>query len=190
MQSMKKEYRGRAPGRRAALLTMLLVLPLLASCAALAVNHLKTEETVPAEVQGTYTLLFYGCRSVDDVENVAILDKEGDPFTFDIYAPGFSYKVKTGAPGDEALKASDRFIRCSFHFQQSRLSRIVGPSGEVVGYEVRPLYSPIRFGRYDVLDIHYILKGDRVVVYIKLDPTVERFIRDEGGDGRSNRDGK
>jgi len=190
MKSFEREHREETLVRRLALLVVVLVLPIASSCAALATNHLKTEETMPAEIQGTYTLLLYGCRSVDDVENVAILDKEGDPFTFDIFAPDFEYKVKTGLPAEEALKAAEQFIRCSFHYQKSQLSRIVGPSGEVIGYEVRPLYSPLRFGRYDLLDIQYTFKADKVVVYIRLDPTVERFIRNEGGGDDSGRDSK
>jgi len=161
---------------------LLLVLLLLASCAAMTANHLKTAETTSAEIQGAYRVLLYGCRSVDDVENVAILDKEGDPFTFDIFAPDFEYKIKSGLSAADALSTAERFIQCSFHYERTQLSRIIGPSGEVIGYEVRPLYSPIRYGRYDLLDIHYTVKGDSIVTYIRLDPTIERSIRNEGGD--------
>ena len=139
-------------------------------------------------MKGTFTILLYGCRYPDDIENVAILDKEGDPYTFEIYAPGFSYKVKTGLSAEEALSEADRFLRCSFYYEHSRLNRIFDQAGNPIGYELRPLYSPIRFGQYDVLDIHYTIRDSTVIVYIKLDPSVERALEREGGP--EDRDGK
>ncbi len=133
--------------------------------------------------------MLYGCRHPDDIQNVAILDKDDDPYTMEIYAPDFEFKVKTGLPAEESLKEAEQFIRCSFFFEQSRISRVLDPAGNTIGYEVRPLYSPIRFGQYDVLDIQYTIRDSRVIVYIKLDPDVEKGIRSEG-DGRSDHDGK
>jgi hypothetical protein len=96
--------------------------------------------------------------------------------------------VKTGLTAEEALKQAELFIRCSVHYQQSRLSKILDPTGNIIGYEVRPLYSPIRFGRYDVLDIQYTIKDNKIVVYVKLDPTIEIELMDAGG--RDKRDSK
>ena len=153
----------------------------ISSCVIATGNHLRTVEAKPSEVAGTYTLFLYGCRYPDDLENVAILDKEGYPYTFDIYAPASRYKIKSGLSADKALREAEQFVSCSAHYQQSRLSAISDPSGNIIGYEVRPLYSPIRFGMYDVLNIQYANKDGRIIVYIKLDPTVEMEIRDEGG---------
>jgi len=41
---------------------------------------------------------------------------------------------------------------------------------------------------YDVLNIQYVLREGKIVIYIKLDPTVEMQLRDEGG--RDDKDGK
>jgi hypothetical protein len=160
----------------------------ISSCVLTTGNHLRTVEAKPSEVAGTYTLFLYGCRYPDDLENVAILAREGYPYTFDIYAPSSRYKVKSGLPADEALREAEQFISCSVHYQQSRLSAISEFAGNIIGFEVRPLYSPIRFGMYDVLNIQYVNKDGRIVVYIKLDPTVEMELRD--GRGRENRDVK
>ena len=160
----------------------------ITSCVLTTGNHLRIEAAKPSEVTGTYTLLLYGCRYPDDVENVALLDKEGDPYTIEIYAPDFRYKVKAGLPAEEALKHAEEFVKCSVHYQQTRFSKILDPSGNIVGYEARGLYSPIRFGMYDVLDVQYVARADKIVVYIKLDPAVEMELRDEGG--RDDRDGK
>jgi hypothetical protein len=65
-------------------------------------------------------------------------------------------------------------------YQQTRFSKIQ-TGGNVAGYEARALYSPIRFGMYDVLDIQYVARDNKIVVYIKLDAAVEKELNDEGG---------
>ncbi len=160
----------------------------LSACTATAGKHLNTGPADPKEVTGTYTLLLYGCRYPDDLENVAILDKEGGPYTFEIYALASRYKIKSGLTADEALREAGQFITCSVSYQGSRMSKISDPAGAIIGYEVRPLYSPVRFGMYDVLNIQYVMREGRITVYISLDPTVEMQLRDEGG--RNDHDGK
>jgi hypothetical protein len=137
-------------------------------------GHLKTESAAPSEVQGTFTLLLYGCRTSDALDNVAILKREGDPYTFEIYAPDFMYSVKPGLSAAAALKEAEQFVRCNINSERSQLLRIIGPAGNSIGYEVRPLYSISMFGRDDILDIQYTIKERKVVVYVKLDPAVER----------------
>jgi hypothetical protein len=140
-------------------------------------NHLKTEAATPADVQGTYTLLLHGCRHPDDLENVAILDKEGDPYSFEIFAKDSAYTVKGGLTGEQALKEAEQFIRCTTHYERIGLKKILGPGRAGIGFEVRPTYSPTRFGTSDVIDMQYVIKDRKVAVYIKLDPEVERAIR-------------
>ncbi len=166
---------------------MVLVVLGLYSCI-MAAPHLKTEPADPSEVKGTFKLMLYGCRYPDDILNVAILDREEDPYTVEIYAPDFDFKVKEGLSADEALREAERFIRCSFFFERSRISKVLDQAGNRIAYEVRPLYSPIRFGQDDVLDIQYTIGDGKVLVYIKLDPDVEKGLRSEG-DGRSDHDG-
>ncbi len=164
----------------------LLVSIALLSCAAITRPHLRIETAQPSEVTGTYTLLLYGCRYPDDLEDVAILAREGNPAPFDIYSLPTRYTVKSGLSADEALKEAGKFVQCSVHYQNTRFSKITDAAGAVVGYEVRPLYSPIRFGMYDVLNIQYVQEESKIVVYIRLDPMVELQLRDEGGRDRGN----
>ena len=137
-------------------------------------DHLKTEAANPADVQGTFTLLLYGCGSRDDLANAAILDKEGDPYTFEIYAPDFSYTSKAGLNAAEALQEAERFVRCNIQSDRSQLRRVLNPAGTVIGFELRPLYSVGTFGRDDVLDVRYVIKDRKVIVHIELDPAIER----------------
>ncbi len=148
-------------------------------------RYLATEEITTPVPDGQATLLLYGCRYPDDIENIAILDREGDAFAIDIYAP--SYKVLRGLPLAEAFKQAEQFVSCSFFYEQRQIKRILGPGGQTVGFEVRPLYSPVRFGFPDVLLVNYALEGNRITAYVKLDPRVEAFIRNEGPDRDSGR---
>ncbi len=151
-------------------------------------RYLKTEEIALLAPDGQANLLLYGCRYPDDIENIAILDWEDDPFTIEIHAPDFSYEVLHGLRSDEAFQQAEHFIECSFFYERRQINRIVGPGGQTVGFEVRPLYSAIRFGIRNVLIVNYVLKGNRIIAYIKLDPSVESFVNDQGSD--RDRDGR
>lgn len=137
-------------------------------------NQLKTEAALPSEMQGTFTLMQYGCRSSDDIENMVIFDKEEDAFTFEIFATDFSYTVKTGVPAKEAYAEAEKFVRCNINCEGSPMKKILGPSGSSIGFELKPLYSPTRFGMQDVLNVTYKVKERKVVAYIKPDPDVIR----------------
>jgi hypothetical protein len=137
-------------------------------------SHLKTEAANPAEVQGTFTLLLYGSSSPNDLANIAILDKEGDPYSFEIHAPDFSYTVQTGLNATHALQEAERFVRRNIQSERSRLHRILSPSGAGIGFELRPLYSVGTFGRDDILDVRYSLKDRKIVVRMELDPSIEK----------------
>jgi len=137
-------------------------------------GHLKTEAANPAEVQGAFTLLLYGSGSPNDLANIAILDREGDPYSFEIYAPDFSYTVRAGLNAAQALQEAERFVRRNIQSERSRLHRVLSPAGTGIGFEVRPLYSAETFGRDDILDVRYSIKDRKIVVRIALDPAIER----------------
>jgi hypothetical protein len=147
-------------------------------------KFLKTEEAKSDEVTGTYTLILYGGRYINDLETVAFLDKEGDQYEFEPYAPEFDYKVKKGLPAEEALREAKKFV--SFHnaFWRSQLSRILDEKGNVIGYELRPLYYPFVYGRDDLLEIYYRIKDSKVIIEIRLVPDIFKipFLGDVPGD--------
>lgn len=158
---------------------ILAALLILSSC--MAGKRLDIKGAVPADVQGTYALLLYGCKYGNDMENLAILYRDDGPFTFDIYSLPTSYQVKKGLPADEALKQANQFLRCSTEYWKTQLSKIVDREGTVVGYELRPLYAPYQWGQMDVLDISYWLRDSKVTVYIKLDSDTQKSIENNGG---------
>ncbi len=141
--------------------------------------YLKTEAARSGEVSGTYTLILYGARYSADIENVAILAKEGTGYVFEVYAPEFDYRVKKNVHAEEALAEAGEFVGFHYAFRQSRLSKILDTNGSPIGYEVRPLYSPLDFGYADVFDITYALQERRVTVRIRLIRELERPFRED-----------
>jgi len=147
---------------------------------------LKTEKADPSEIKGTFTLILYGGRYLDDLETVAILDPEGDQYNFEPYAPDFDYRIKKGIRAKETWAEAQRFI--SFHnaFWRSQLSKILDSKGNTIGYELRPLYLQFVYGVSNLMDINYWLKeGGKVKVTIKLIPMIERLKLPGAGDGGS-----
>lgn len=147
---------------------------------------LKTEDINITEVKGTFTLIFFGGRYSNDFETIAFLDLEGDGYTFEPYAPGFDYRVKKGVPAKEAFKEAEQFVSQHPDFSRSLLSRILDKEGKIIGYELRPLYYPLRFGISDILDIDYWINNGKVKIIIRLIPSVERQLF--GGDGSKDSD--
>jgi hypothetical protein len=139
-------------------------------------TSLNTEAANPSEVKGTFTLILYGGNYYDDMETMVILDSEGDGYTLDLYVPDFDYRVIKGVPAKEALAKAEKFV--SFHpsFWRSQLSKILDDKGNVIGYEIRPLYYPIAYGASDVLDVHYWMKKT-----VRLITSVERLRFPGGG---------
>jgi hypothetical protein len=151
---------------------IIMLAPALCSCAP--ALYLKTEGAQPAELKGTYTLILYGARYGSDIENIVILAKEGTGYSFEVYAPEFDYRVRKNVPADEALAEAQKFVSFHYAFRRSRLSRILDKEGSPIGYEVRPLYSPLDFGYADVMDITYTLRDRKVTARIRLIRELEK----------------
>ena len=163
-------------------LLMLMGLMLFTACTPR--QALRSEPVSVAGTAGDVDLILFGCRYHNDPETVAILDRRGDAYTFDVFSPDFNYRVEKGLPAGEALEKARAFIRCSTSYFGERLSSLVDYRGGVLGYELRPLYFPLTYGVEDILETDYRVDGDKVVVRIRLLPSVENMFSD--GDGRSD----
>lgn len=148
---------------------------------------LKTEAAIPAEITGTFTLILYGANYLDDLETIAILDREGDKYYFKPYSPEFNYKVKKGVSAKKALKEAEKFVSFHSSFWKSQLSKIINKEGVTIGYEIRPLYRPFIYGFSDILDVYYWPKSNgKVKVIIRLENSVENTRLPEGDSLRSS----
>ena len=145
-------------------------------------KSLTTVEAGAIDVPGTFTLILYGGGHFRDVESLALLDLEGDLYTFEPYAPDFDFRTIKGLSAKDAIERAESFLSSHYGFRRTVLSRILDSSGKTIGYEVRPLYYPLTFGVSDVLDVDYALRKDgKVRIHIHLKPPVERQLF--GGDG-------
>ena len=140
--------------------------------------RLNTQGGKDSEIKGNYTVIYYGCNFLNDLETVAFLVKEGEAYNFEPYAPDFKYRVKKGLSADEAIETATKFVNCNTSFSRVQVSSIFAPNGETIGHEVRPLYLPFTYDVDDVLDVEYRLKDGKVVINVRLIPSVEKMRQD------------
>ena len=157
------------------ILYVMFVMVCMNTFAGCAVPGARIHTESPGEISGVFTLILYGGNYLDDLETAAFLDREGDTYTFDIFAPDFNYKTIKGLSAAEGLKKAEEFVSRNTSFHQVRLSSIVSDKVGNIGYEVRPLYLPFTYGTDDLLDISYGEKGNKVVVNIRLKPSIENL---------------
>jgi len=139
--------------------------------------QLLPKQADQAEVKGTYTLILYGCRTANDIENMAVLVDEKSGYSLEVYALDAMYKTKNGLPGDRALSEANTFVRCGMHtVWQTVFRKITDTTGKTIAYELKPLYQPWEFKITEVLLSSYILNDSKVTAYFNLDPSVRRNI--------------
>jgi len=136
-----------------------------------------------SEIKGNYTVIYFGCNFLNDLETIVFLEKEGGKYSFEPYAPDFKYRVAKGLSADEAIATAMNFVNCNTSFSSVQVSNILAPNGETIGYEVRPLYQSFTYSVVDVLYVDYWLKDNKVVINVRLVPSVEKMFQD-GGENR------
>lgn len=144
--------------------------------------RLNTTGTPESEIKGDYRVILFGCNYFNDLETIAFLDKEGDQYTFEPYAPDFRYRIEKGVAEKDALEKATNFVHCNPSFRHSQISTIKAPNGDIIGYEIRPLYESFTYGVDDVLYTDYWLKGDKVVISIRLRSSIEKMLQDGGSE--------
>ncbi len=168
------------------------IIYLLAGCVLIFTGSVSAESTllrtVPVEkgeITGEFDLILFGSLAQGIVNNLVILDRRDDGVIIEPYAPEFDYKIIRGLSTGEQIKHAEQFL--SFHsaFYRFERSAILGPDGQVLGYEIRPLYQPLTFGVSDVLDVAYRKKGNTVHAYITVKESVERQLMDGDGDSET-----
>jgi hypothetical protein len=166
--------------RKSRLIALVALSLVLAACAG--AKHLRTEVVTDAgEVAGSYDLILYGARHIDDIETVAVLDVEGDGYEFVPFAPEYDYRVEKGLSAREALDMADVFVSFHMYFRKFQLQRIIDEGGAIIGYELRALYMPLVYGITDVVEVNYrLMAGGRVRVKIKLDDRVIQALSEDG----------
>ena len=137
--------------------------------------RLSAQGVSAVEPTGTYTAILYGCNFTDDPYSVAFLDKEGDAYAMEPYAPPYNYRIATGVGAKDAFTMAEGFLHCSTALQSYLLKEVVVPGGGIIGYEIRPLYYPFVYGAGDMLSVDYWLNDGRVMIHIRLEPWADHL---------------
>jgi hypothetical protein len=142
---------------------------LLASC--MGGTVLRTEPAGDkVDIASAYRVVLMGGVVAGDLAIIAFLDREGDAYTIVPKDQAFVVKVSESQGAEEAVAAGIGFVNryWKYRYPYIRISRIVGPGGVTIGYEMRRFYKPFVFGIEDPLTIYYVLEESgnvRVVVH-------------------------
>lgn len=136
-------------------------------------RYLRTESAKAGETTGAYNLILYGGNYSNDIKTLAVLVREGEPYSFEIFAPAFDYRIVKGVPAEEAFKRAEKFVSFHREFWKAQLRKIIDNNGNTIGYEIRPLYYPVTSIESNPINVYYRRTDDKVIVYIRLSPQVE-----------------
>lgn len=159
----------------------ILVFSFLGACAGR--QPLKTVSVAATEeVQGMFRVILYGTASYDWLESVALLDREGDGYILEPYAPNFNYRILHSVNHEDAVNEAVHFISAHQDYHTHRMKKILGENGTIIGYEIKPIYYPFVYGFTEVLDVDYfLLENGMVKVTINVIPPVKELFL--GGNG-------
>ena len=151
---------------------IILILLLTVSSSFAMGKYLNTETVGEADISGEFTLFLY---SSGDPIRAAILDIEGDDYTFEMSGSRHNYTVEKSISAEQAMKKAIAFTSS----QRYRMRKILDDDGHVTGYELRPLYNIFRYGTSDVLDVDYRITDKKVAVTVDIKSSLrERYERE------------
>ncbi len=145
-------------------------------------TSLKTQDIQDTgNITGFYTLILYrGAESMGNLKSMAFLDVEGDAYTLVPYAPNYEYTITPHLSWEKAFQIALEFIKSNRLFMNYQIRTILGPTGETIGYEVKPLYDSLALGYSDILTASYRVKeGRTVLITIEFLEKVTNQITDE-----------
>lgn len=163
--------------RTIALSLMLAVMIFLIPTAQSVDAPLKFAEAQPAEINGMFSLILFDSAWGGGIQRIAILDAEQDDVIIEPYVPVDEYRIIRHLPAADAYRQALAFLSLAPDFWSSQLTRISDARGTLLGYEVRPLFFRLTYGKPDVLDVNYRLKGNTIYMHIRLIDEVDRRIR-------------
>lgn len=163
------------------LCALTLLAMLLVTCSAEGAG-VSTRAAREADISGTFNLIGYGCNFLDDPETVVFLDRADDQYTFEPYAPDFKFRVKKGLSSADALTEARSLSGCSSSFRDIEVRSIIGPAGDLLGYELTPLHRSFATGFERLVETNYWIKRNTVMIMIRVVPAVERLRQGSGPD--------
>lgn len=125
---------------------------------------LKTRLETDTEVsKATYFVILYGRETNQDVETVAVLDPDNDEFQLVAPHSRNNQTIYKNAGAEEAYKIATDFLGGLIISDRIEKRSILGPEGQVIGYELRPLFN--ESVRCDCLSTTYWLQDNNKVEF-------------------------
>lgn len=131
-----------------------------------------TDVVEPAEIQsGTYSVI-----AATEPAPIAILKKEDARYGIRLATAGSGYTVTEGLSGDQALVMARDLLEKDASVRDVEITEIKSPEGNVIGYELTPVFMPLRYGSAgiagDVTGTSYRVseEKERVLAYVAPDP--------------------
>lgn len=148
---------------------VLLFLLLLTGVASAALGLTRNDVAIPGEIPGLFTMLLTGASHNNDSERVAILDLEGDAYTFQPVMPAYQIKKMAGLTALAALPQAEKYLALHCAYNGYRLKSLALPDGKIVGYELIPDLPAALCEYGNAVITGYRVGGDGVInVYISL----------------------
>lgn len=148
---------------------VLLFLLLSAGVATVAHGLTRSEVAAPGEIPGVFTMLLTGASYDNDPERAAILDLEGDGYTFQPVMPPYQFKKLTGLTAPAALPQAEKFLALHCAYNGYRLKGLTLSDGKIVGYELVPDLPAALCEYGNVVIVGYQVEADGVIkVYTSL----------------------
>ena len=122
----------------------------------------------PLKDERLFTLIYFVGLNREDIKRAVVLDLEGDKYNFTPRLRDFEYEILQNVTINEAIYETELFYRYEEVITGYVFQEILSVSGDLLGYELRPLYVKHIYGTEDILDISYLQSGRKVKVTIGL----------------------
>lgn len=145
----------------------------------------RKDVAAPGEIPGVFTLILAGATYDNDPERVAILDLEGDGYSFQPVMTDYRVKKVAGLTAVAALPLAEKYFSLHCAYNGYRLKGLALPDGRIVGYELIPDLPAALCGYGNVVTVGYRLGDDGVIkVYTGVAFSSGLDLSGMGGNGR------
>jgi hypothetical protein len=138
---------------------------------------LKLSTVQPQDIKGSFSLILFDSAWGWGIQRLALLDIDQDDVVIEPYVPVDEYRIVRNLSGEEACRQAIAFLSLAPDLWSLQFTRISDARGKVLGYEIRPLFFHITYGKPDVLEVGYRTVKNTIYVHIRLIDEVDRQIR-------------
>ncbi len=129
----------------------------------------EVEETA---IKGDFNLIIYGNAFTNDPETFIILDRTEEKTLILPYSSSHKYRIYEKISEGEVMQIiKDIFNNPSISFIKYRE---IKDSDLSLGFEIKPVYYPWIFGISEPLETTYKKELDKIYIFIRLNPRVEK----------------